>query len=55
MVHRFVEKIVISIINSFENYKDIEDNYIGKKGFLGFLIETFKNHDYVFLNRYMSD
>ena len=50
MVHRLVESIVVNIVNSFESYAESEDTYIGEKGFLGFLIETFKNHDYMFLN-----
>lgn len=55
MVHRLVESIVVNIVNSFESYAESEDTYIGEKGFLGFLIETFKNHDYMFLNRYRSE
>lgn len=52
MVHLLVESIIVNVVNSFESYVESEDTYIGKNGFLGFLIETFKNHDYMFLNRY---
>jgi len=51
MVHRLVESLVVDIVNSFESYVESEETYIGQGGFLGFLIETFKNHDYMFLNR----
>lgn len=50
MVHRLVESIVIDLVNSFESYVETEETYVGEKGFLGFLIMTFKNHDYMFLN-----
>jgi hypothetical protein len=51
MVHEMVQEIIINIVDKFESYTESEESYIGPNGFLGFLIETFKNQKYMFLNR----
>jgi hypothetical protein len=48
-VHLLVEGCLINLINSFDCYSELEDNYIGTEGFLAFLIETFRNHEFIFL------
>lgn len=48
-IHLKVEAILINLINSFDRYTELEENYIGPDGFLGFLIETFRNHEFIFL------
>lgn len=50
MVHGLVQQIVVSVVDKFESYNECEESYIGEQGFLAFLIETFKNKKYVFLN-----
>lgn len=51
MTHKMVQEIVVTLINSFETYAESEETYIGPKGFLAFLIETFRNQSYFFLER----
>lgn len=48
-VHILIESILTSLINSFDRYSELEDNYTGVDGFLAFLIETFRSHDFIFL------
>lgn len=38
------------MINSFDRYRELSEDYTGPNGFLGFLIESFRNHEYIFLS-----
>ena len=48
-MHLLVEATLTSLINSFDYYSALEANYTGADGFLAFLIETFRNHEFIFL------
>jgi hypothetical protein len=51
MVHSVVQEIIINVVDKFDSYTESDESYIGSNGFLAFLIETFRNQKYMFLNR----